>query len=221
MNRSTKEDRFAFERDAQSRGVLRIAGVDEAGRGPLAGPVVAAAVVLPSDWLAQGIPVELEGLNDSKQLTAAQRERFFTFITSRAEIHFGVAQIDAGEIDRINILQATHRAMNEALARVQPEPEHVLVDGTRVKSLRWPQTPIVKGDARSYSIAAASVLAKVTRDRLMTGYHARWPHYGFDSHKGYGTAAHLAALREHGPCAIHRRSFAPLKPAEPELFPET
>jgi ribonuclease HII len=220
MSRALKVDRFEFERTCRERGVTRIAGVDEAGRGPLAGPVVAAAVVLPAEYILVGMPAELEGLNDSKQLTAAQRERFFAFIVGCAEIRFGIARIESGEIDRINILQATHRAMNAALAQLQPGPEHVLVDGTRVKSLRWPQTPIVKGDARSYSIATASVLAKVTRDRLMADYHVQWPHYGFDGHKGYGTAAHLAALRAHGPCPIHRRSFAPLKETEPELFPE-
>lgn len=220
MSRALKVDRFEFERTCRKRGVTRIAGVDEAGRGPLAGPVVAAAVVLPPEWMLRGMPAELEGLNDSKQLTAGQRDRFFAFIVGCTEIRCGIGQIESPEIDRINILQATHRAMNEALTQLQPGPEHVLVDGTHVKSLRWPQTPIVMGDARSYSIAAASVLAKVTRDRLMAEYHVQWPHYGFDGHKGYGTAAHLAALRAHGPCPIHRRSFAPLKEAEPELFPE-
>ena len=219
MSRALKVDRFEFERACRGQGATRIAGVDEAGRGPLAGPVVAAAVALPAEWLDDGIPAALEGLNDSKQLTAAQRERFFTFLLGCAGIRFGIAQIEAEEIDRINILQATHHAMNAALAQLQPGPEHVLVDGMRVKSLRWPQTPIVKGDALSYSIAAASVLAKVTRDRLMERHHAQWPHYGFDGHKGYGTAAHLAALRAHGPCPIHRRSFAPLKPVAPDLFP--
>jgi ribonuclease HII len=122
-------------------------------------------------------------------------------------------------VDEINILKATHRAMNEALAGLEFPPQHVLVDGLRVPSLRFPQTPITKGDARSFSIAAASVLAKVTRDRLMLEYDRQWPVYGFAKHKGYGTARHLAALAVHGPCPIHRRSFAPLKPPPAELFP--
>ena len=212
-------DRFEFERALWQRGFTRVAGVDEAGRGPLAGPVVAAAVVLPDAWLYSGLPPDLDGLNDSKQLTAGQRERFFASLTSRAEIQFAIARMDSGIVDQINILQATHRAMNSALDRLPAPPQHVLVDGTHVKSLRWPQTPIVKGDALSYSIAAASVLAKVTRDRLMTEFDRQWPAYGFAAHKGYGTARHLAALKTHGPCPIHRRSFAPLRPPEPDLSP--
>ena len=211
-------DRFAFERTLLAQGVRGVAGVDEAGRGPLAGPVVAAALVLPSSWIEDGLPDALEGLNDSKQLTAAQREAFFSALQALAGIRFGIAQVTAEVIDRINILQATHRAMNEALAQLRPPPPHALVDGTRVKTLRFPQTAIVKGDARSYSIAAASVLAKVTRDRLMVGFDRQWPQYGFAAHKGYGTPEHLAAISRHGPCPIHRRSFAPLKPVEPELF---
>jgi ribonuclease HII len=209
------DDRFEFERVLWNRGTARIAGVDEAGRGPLAGPVVAAAAILPAKWAADGLPDELEGLNDSKQLTAHQREKFFAFLTACAEVEFAVAQIDAAQIDAVNILQATHRAMNDALAQLNPE--HALVDGRPVKTMRVPQTAIVKGDARSYSIAAASVLAKVTRDRLMLEFDRQWPIYGFAAHKGYGTARHLAALAAHGPCPIHRRSFAPLKAKEKEL----
>lgn len=211
-------DRFEFERGLWAGGFIRVAGVDEAGRGPLAGPVVAAAVILPSQWGKSGIIEPLQGLNDSKQLTEAQRESFFGIITAHSEIAYAIAVVDAPTIDRINILQATHRAMNEALAKLQPQPEHVLVDGRPVKSIKLPSTAIVKGDARSYSIAAASVLAKVTRDRLMLEFHAQFPAYGFAGHKGYGTPQHLAALAEHGPCPIHRRSFAPLKPAPRELF---
>ena len=211
-------DRFEFERTLWQSGTLLVAGVDEAGRGPLAGPVVAAAVIFPPEWQRIGLPVELLGLNDSKQLTVDQREVFYAVLTTRAEVQFAIARVDASQIDEINILQATHRAMNAALAQLQPSPEHVLVDGWRVPSLRFPQTPIIKGDARSYSIAAASVLAKVTRDRLMAEYDRQWPAYGFAGHKGYGTAQHLAALSEHGPCPIHRRSFAPLKPEQQELF---
>lgn len=209
---------FEFEQPLWRAGVARVAGVDEAGRGPLAGPVVAAAAILPPRWAETGLPAELAGLNDSKQLTEARREKYFEFLTRCAEIEFAIAAVDAAVIDRINILQATHRAMNDALARLNPPPPHALVDGLPVKSLRAPQTAIVKGDARSYSIAAASVLAKVTRDRLMLEYHAQFPAYGFDGHKGYGTAKHLAAIARHGACPIHRRSFAPLKPPARGLF---
>jgi ribonuclease HII len=211
-------DRFEFERVLWRQNVTRVAGVDEAGRGPLAGPVVAAAAILPPHWAESGLPAGLAGLNDSKQLTEAQREKFFEFLTACAEVEFAIAAVDAGVIDEINILQATHRAMNDALSQLNPLPPHALVDGRPVKSLAVPQTALVKGDARSYSIAAASVLAKVTRDRLMLDYAAQFPKYGFAEHKGYGTAKHLAAITAHGACPIHRKTFAPLKPAEPRLF---
>ncbi len=211
-------DRFEFERVLWQQNVRRVAGVDEAGRGPLAGPVVAAAAILPSRWAETGLPAGLAGLNDSKQLTAEQREMYFAFLIACAEIEFAIAAVDAGVIDEINILQATHRAMNDALAQLSPLPPHALVDGRPVKTLRVPQTAIVKGDARSYSIAAASVLAKVTRDRLMREYHEQFPAYGFAEHKGYGTARHLAAIEKHGACPIHRKSFAPLRLEESKLF---
>ena len=211
-------DRFEFERRLWKTNIPRIAGVDEAGRGPLAGPVVAAAAILPARWAESGLPRALEGLNDSKQLTEIQREKFFAFITACGEIEFAIAEIDAALIDEINILQATHRAMNDALARLNPPPQHALVDGRPVKTMRVPQTAIVKGDARSYSVAAASVLAKVTRDGLMLDFDRQWPVYGFAAHKGYGTARHLAAIAAHGPCPIHRKSFAPLRPEKAELF---
>ncbi len=195
-----------------------MAGVDEAGRGPLAGPVVAAAVIFPPARSEAGIDKRLRGLNDSKQLTPRHREDFFAILTSNSEIHYAIAVVDAQTIDRINILQATHRAMNEALAQLRPQPGHVLVDGRPVKSMALPNTALIKGDARSYSIAAASVLAKVTRDRMMQEYDVQFAGYGFAEHKGYGTPQHLAALAERGPCAIHRRSFAPLKPAQGELL---
>ena len=211
-------DRFEFERMLWSQQIARVAGIDEAGRGPLAGPVVAAAAILPAHWAESSLPAELVGLNDSKQLTGAQREKYFKFLTACAGIEFGIAQVGAGVIDEINILQATHRAMNEALAKLNPLPPHALVDGRPVKTLRVPQTAIVKGDARSYSIAAASVLAKVTRDRLMREYAVQFPEYGFEVHKGYGTAKHLAAIAQHGACPIHRRTFAPLKAEAPQLL---
>ena len=215
---SKLSDRFEFERVLWQQKIARVAGVDEAGRGPLAGPVVAAAAILPARWAETGLPAELAGLNDSKQLTETQREKFFAFITGCGEIEFGIAEVSAAVIDQINILRATHRAMNDALAKLFPLPPHALVDGRPVKTLRVPQTAIVKGDARSYSIAAASVLAKVTRDRLMLKFHAQFPEYGFAEHKGYGTAKHLAAIKKFGACPIHRKTFAPLKPEEPRLF---
>jgi ribonuclease HII len=195
-----------------------IAGVDEAGRGPLAGPVVAAAVMFPGEWLQGGLPRALRGLNDSKQLTAEEREGYFGFLTADPLVRYGVGIVSVEEIDRINILQATHRAMNEALAQLNPAPEHTLIDGLAVHSIRMPQTAIVEGDAKSYSIAAASVIAKVTRDRLMREYHRQFPIYGFADHKGYGTPQHLTALRQHGPCPIHRRSFSPVSQPELPLF---
>jgi ribonuclease HII len=218
MARANPIDRFEFERVLWNGGARRVAGVDEAGRGPLAGPVLAAAAIVPAKWADTGLPVELDGLNDSKQLTKAQREQFFTFLTLCGEVEFAIAQIDSVRIDEINILRATHRAMNDALAQLQPAPEHALVDGRPVKTMRIPQTAIVRGDARSYSIAAASVLAKVARDRLMLEFDRQWPVYGFAGHKGYGTARHLAAISAHGPCPIHRKSFAPLKRKDLELF---
>ena len=210
-------DRLAHEHELLASGVTLVAGLDEAGRGPLAGPVVAAAVMFPAHWLGGEFPVELTKLNDSKQLTETQREHYFAWLTSHAEVRYAIAEADALVIDRINILQATHRAMNDALDRLTPPPAHVLVDGLRVKSLRFPQTPLVKGDARSYSIAAASVLAKVTRDRQMLAFDREFPGYGFAEHKGYGTPAHLAAIARLGACPIHRRSFAPLKAEQGEL----
>lgn len=207
--------RFRFERQFLHHGIARIAGVDEAGRGPLAGPVVAAAVMFPGDWVQTGLPRALRGLNDSKQLTPEQREGYFRRLTNDPRIRYGVAVVDVSVIDAINILQASHRAMNEALSQVQPAPQQTLVDGLPVVSLRFPQTAIVGGDGKSYSIAAASVIAKVTRDRIMVDLDREYPLYGFAEHKGYGTPRHLAALAEHGPCPIHRRSFAPVR--QPEL----
>ena len=209
MKNASPRNRFAFERELWKNGVQFVAGVDEAGCGPLAGPVVAAAVIFPSKWLQSGLIRQLKGLNDSKQLTAEQREKFFAVLTSRAEICYAVGQVEVDMIDQINIRQAAHRAMNLALEQLQPPPEHALVDGWPVKSMRVPNTPIVKGDCRSYSIAAASVLAKVTRDRLMRQYDQQYPDYGFAEHKGYSTPQHRELLKKHGPCPIHRRSFLP------------
>ncbi len=209
--RKQETDRFQFERDLFARGVRCLAGVDEAGRGPLAGPVVAAAVILPHEWFKAGVPPALSRLNDSKQLSARVREELFQILAADTHISRAVAVVEAEIIDRINILEATHAAMRQALTALPVRPQHVLVDGLAVRDLGFAQTALVQGDARSYTIAAASIIAKVTRDRLMQEHNARWPQYGFVRHKGYGTAAHLAAIQQHGPCPLHRRSFAPLR----------
>jgi len=210
-------NRLSHERELWRKGFKLVAGVDEAGRGPLAGPVFAAAVVLPCSWAEAGLDSRLRGLNDSKQLSETQREDYYAILTSHPEIRHAIASAEVELIDRINILQATHRAMNQALAQLQPPPEHVLVDGRPVKSMPLPHTALVKGDARSYSIAGASILAKVTRDRLMREMDQLYPGYGFAEHKGYGTPQHLAAIRALGPCPIHRRSFAPFRPVTTPL----
>lgn len=211
-------DLFEEERRLAAGGVTIIAGLDEAGRGPLAGPVVAAAVVLPIRMLNQGLPVDLVGLNDSKKLTDKQRERFFEAILGLNELDHGIGIVDADVIDKVNILRATHLAMTNALSKLRQTPQHALVDGFPVPNLGIPQTALVKGDSRSYSIAAASVLAKVTRDRLMCEYDKLYPHYGFAKHKGYPTPEHLAALIRYGPCPIHRQSFAPVRELQLQLF---
>ena len=214
---ATHWNRLGFERDLWTQGMTLVAGVDEAGCGPLAGPVVAGAVVFPHSWLATGLYSKLRGLNDSKQLTEEQREKYFDIIISHAEIRHAIAIVDVEVIDRINIRQAAWRGMHLALDQLQPKPEHVLVDGLRIKWLPYPHTALVQGDAKSYSIAAASVLAKVTRDRLMRDYDKQYPGYGFAVHKGYGTPQHLAAITERGACPIHRRSFAPFRQEAVEL----
>jgi len=198
---------FEHERALQGQGIFFVAGVDEAGRGPLAGPVVAAAVIFPpsSDLLP--------GLDDSKKLTARQRNLLYECLTQSPGVLWAVSIQEPEIIDRINILQATHRAMREATLALSQAPGHVLIDGLPVPNFPLPHTALVKGDGRSQSIAAASVIAKVTRDRLMEEMDVIYPQYGFRRHKGYGTAAHLAALQEHGPCLHHRRSFAPVAQA--------
>lgn len=186
-----------------------VAGVDEAGRGPLAGPVVAAAAIL--DDLRP-----IAGLNDSKKLSAARREALFDEIRAKA-LCFCIAEASVEEIDRLNILQATLLAMRRAVLGLRLKPVMVLVDGNRLPQLDVPAEAIVKGDARVQAISAASILAKVHRDRWCQQLHERYPQYGFADHKGYGTAAHLAALREHGACPEHRRSFAPVAQAPAAL----
>jgi len=180
-----------------------IAGVDEAGRGPLAGPVVAAAVIL--DDLKP-----IKGLNDSKQLTALARERLYIEIHAKA-LCFCIAQASVEEIDELNILQATMLAMRRAVEGLRLRPNKVLVDGNRLPTLKIAAEAVVKGDAKVKAISAASILAKVYRDQLCRELHLQHPQYGFDGHKGYPTPAHLAALKEHGACPHHRRSFAPVR----------
>ncbi|HKW93182.1 MAG TPA: ribonuclease HII [Methylomirabilota bacterium] len=191
---------YRFESAAWRRGITRLAGVDEAGRGPLAGPVVAAAVVL-----APG--TRIVGVDDSKRLVPEERERLFEIIQERAH-GVGVAVVDHLTIDRVNILEATRLAMARALEALAVEPELVLTDFVAVPGLRCPQRNLVEGDRRSASVASASIVAKVTRDRIMEAADREWPLYGFGRHKGYATLEHREALERHGPCPLHRRTFA-------------
>lgn len=209
--------RLSHERELWAQGLTCIAGVDEAGCGPLAGPVTAAAVVFPCSWSEAGLCGKLRGLNDSKQLSEEQREKFYSIITSLPDVRYAVAVVDAEMIDRINIRQAAWRAMQQALDQLDPSPQHALIDGLRIKWLPYTHTALVDGDCKSYSIAAASVLAKVTRDRLMRDFDRQYPGYGFAEHKGYSTPQHYAAIERLGPCPIHRRTFAPFRPVETEL----
>ena len=191
-----------FEKRHWDQGARRVAGVDEAGRGCLAGPVVAAAVVLSPDCA-------IVGLDDSKKLSPSRREALYEQILVGA-LSIGVGQVEAGEIDRLNILQASLKAMRMALDVLDAAPDRVLIDGHITPQSPYPEQAIIDGDARSLSIAAASIIAKVRRDRLMCDYADRYPEYGFASHKGYGSSEHMAALSAHGPCALHRRSFGPV-----------
>ena len=196
---------FAHEARLRARGFELVAGVDEVGRGPLAGPVVAAAVILDPDHLP-------DGLNDSKKLTASVRERLFTEIMRHA--HVAIASIPAARIDVINIRQATFEAMAGAVNGLAVRADFALIDGRDVPPLPCPAEALIGGDRRSLSIAAASIIAKVTRDRMMTLLAQTYPDYGFEKHMGYGTAKHLKALDLHGPTPLHRMSFAPLKRAD-------
>lgn len=194
-----------IEKKLYLKGYNVIAGVDEAGRGPLAGPVIAAACILPRGFL-------LKHLNDSKKLTPTKRDLLYQVLISSPDIYYGIGIVEAQMIDRINVLQATFLAMQQALAELSIQPEIALVDGHLLPKLNMKTIGIVKGDSLSLSIAAASVIAKKTRDDLMKKYHLKWPEYGFNAHKGYGTKKHLEALCQLGPSPIHRLSFAPLKP---------
>ena len=192
-------DLWRYEREAFAEGFAVVCGVDEAGRGPLAGPVCAAAVVLPRETV-------IEGLNDSKKLTDQKRRALYDVITERA-VAYGIAFASEQEIDEINILQATFLAMERAMQKLSVHPQLALIDGNRAKDFGLPVRTIVHGDSLSASIAAASILAKVTRDQLMEELDGEYPQYGFAVHKGYGTKRHYEALREFGPCPIHRRTF--------------
>ena len=198
-----KPDLWSFEKKALKAGYSKIAGVDEAGRGPLAGPVVAAAVILPAS-----LPVA--GINDSKKLTPGKREHLFEEIYQHA-VAVGIGIVDPSEIDRINILQASRFAMLLAVENLFPKPDYLLVDGTFPIASQLPQEPIPKGDTLSISIAAASIIAKVTRDSMMAKYHQEYPRFGFAQNKGYPTKTHKAAIQKYGCCPIHRKSFKGVK----------
>lgn len=192
-------DLWRYEREAFAEGFEIVCGVDEAGRGPLAGPVCAAAVILPRE-------TEIDGLNDSKKLTDKKRRELYDIITEKA-VAYGIAFASEQEIDEVNILQATFLAMERAMEKLSVRPQLALIDGNRAKDFGLPVRTIVSGDSLSASIAAASILAKVTRDRLMEELDGEYPQYGFAIHKGYGTKRHYEALRTFGPCPIHRRTF--------------
>ena len=195
-----KKPGLHFERLAHSEGYSLVAGVDEVGRGCLAGPVVAAACILdPKKRLPKG-------LNDSKKLTAKKRDEIAAKLKNIC-IAYAIGQVEADEIDEINILEATKKAMRLAIQGLACGTDYLLIDALKLKEVELPQTPIIRGDSLCASIAAASVLAKTYRDKLMTEYHAEFPNYGFDGHKGYAASVHLEALREHGPCSIHRMTF--------------
>lgn len=203
-------DFWALEKMARAQGHTRIAGIDEAGRGPLAGPVVSASVILPPD-------ASIPDINDSKQLSAAKRSTLYPLIYARA-VSIGVGIVDAAEIDRINILQASLLSMAMATDNLHPPPDCLLIDGRFRIPSQLPQQPVPKGDSLSISIAAASIVAKVTRDRLMERYDLDYPEYGFARHKGYPTRAHREAIRKHGCCPIHRRSFKGVEASDTEMF---
>ena len=197
--RLRQEKMWEIEKDLKGKGYTYIAGVDEAGRGPLAGPVYAAAVILPEG-------AELTGINDSKKLTPKKREELFDKITEVA-VSYSIFSVDEKEIDEINILNATHKAMNGAVNGLSLKPDYVIIDGNSIKGMELPHETVVKGDAKSISIAAASILAKVARDRYIDEMGKVYPEYGFENHKGYGTKAHTDAILKYGVCPIHRRTF--------------
>ena len=191
-----------YEETVWSQGNDLIAGIDEVGRGPLAGPVVACAIILPKEFY-------LEEITDSKKLSSRKREELFNIIKKEA-VSIGLGLVREDVIDLINIRQATFLAMKKAISRLKIQPDHVLVDGEKIPQIDIPQIPIVKGDTLSFTISSASIIAKVTRDRLMDKYHNFWPEYNFRGHKGYGTKEHILSLEKYGICPIHRKSFKPV-----------
>jgi ribonuclease HII len=195
---------FAYEDMVRLKGYRNLAGVDEAGRGPLAGPVVAAACIIPEGLI-------IDGVDDSKSIAPLQRARVFQRLTTHPDIQYAVGCIEAQDIDEINILQATFKAMQRAVEGLPSVPDFILVDGSLLPAWNYPSIAVIKGDALSHSIAAASIIAKETRDRLMETYELQYPGYGFKQHKGYGTKKHLEAINELGPCQIHRKTFEPVK----------
>lgn len=190
---------YEYDESIKRKGFALIAGVDEAGRGPLAGPVIASAVILSDD-------IKIDGIRDSKKIPEKERERLFWAILINA-VDIGIGIVDSQEIDRINILRATRQAMHNAVMDLKNRPDIVLIDALTIPSIKIRQLPIIKGDAKSASIAAASIVAKVIRDGIMAKYHSIYPDYGFDKHKGYATKLHLNKIEMHGPCPIHRKSF--------------
>ena len=198
------EKMSVFEKRLKGEGYSRVAGIDEAGRGPLAGPVVAAACILPEGAL-------FDKLNDSKQLEPEERNKLYDEITSYPGLIYGIGIGDVKLIDQINILQATFAAMRRAIEALAFKPDYLLIDGNQIPTREFPAEAVIEGDSRSISIAAASIIAKVTRDRMMEQLDMQWPDYGFRQHKGYATPRHLEAIQKWGPCPIHRKSFDPVR----------
>lgn len=193
-----------LEQAAYDEGYRSIAGVDEVGRGPLAGPVVAAACIVPKGLV-------IKGINDSKKLTPKKREELYFILTNHPDVRYAIAEVDHNRIDEINILQATLEAMKSAINQLKPSPDFVLIDGSQAPKISIPHKTIIKGDSASQSIGAASIIAKYKRDSLMRTYHNTWPGYGFNTNMGYGTKKHVEAIKDLGPCGVHRKSFEPLK----------
>ncbi len=204
-----KVDLYQYEKELWKNGINLIAGMDEVGRGPLIGPVVTACVILPKDFV-------LEGLTDSKKLSEKKREEFYDYIMEHA-ISVGIGMMDEKVIDEVNIYEATKLAMYQAVEKSKVKPEHVLIDAMKLDKLEMPSTSIIKGDAKSISIAAASVIAKVTRDRMMIELDKKYPMYGFKSHKGYPTKKHIEAIKEYGLIDGYRKTFKPISEIVKEL----
>lgn len=204
-----KVDLYQYEKELWKNGINLIAGMDEVGRGPLIGPVVTACVILPKDFV-------LEGLTDSKKLSEKKREEFYDYIMEHA-ISVGIGMMDEKVIDEVNIYEATKLAMYQAVEKSKVKPEHILIDAMKLDKLEMPSTSIIKGDAKSISIAAASVIAKVTRDRMMIELDKKYPMYGFKSHKGYPTKKHIEAIKEYGLIDGYRKTFKPISEMVKEL----